>query len=350
MAKRRRRNQSQKEPVGRTKSEILLFIANKPKVSLTDIRSYLRTEMNIRNPKVVRDHVSDLIQLNLIQRVKAERGLSDIYFIEESFSAFRNAFNYLSTNYEPVNLLKSPYYEKLKSNEDFFLFGLVNTAHIILVDTFELMGDEVRFSQLLSENSKEYLNSSVIDQIKETREKLLTIDYMPLIQSIKNSSPEELLSYFGEDFGTDFRGFVHTLIELLFPERQKQKIINIISSSPSAMDYFLNLKNENKMMFLLVLLRFFMGGLFIDQSKIQAIESFNKLAIESFNKLKPEDMSQEALSFMNDIVNQKNIINDNPILTTLKAHFIIDAVNNKIIENEYSTKTLTDILIPKVKQ
>ena len=62
MAVRKRRRPSQKEPIGITKSEIIVYIANNENSTITDIRRYLRIERNIRNIKVVRKHLFDLVK------------------------------------------------------------------------------------------------------------------------------------------------------------------------------------------------------------------------------------------------------------------------------------------------
>lgn len=79
MAVRKRRRPSQKEPVGSTKSEIIVYIANNENSTITDIRRYLRNEKNIRNIKVVRKHLSDLVKEGIINIKKAERkGFGDV--------------------------------------------------------------------------------------------------------------------------------------------------------------------------------------------------------------------------------------------------------------------------------
>jgi len=79
MAVRKRRRPSQKEPVGSTKSEIIVYIANNENSTITDIRRYLRNEKNIRNIKVVRKHLSDLVKEGIIDIKKAERkGFGDV--------------------------------------------------------------------------------------------------------------------------------------------------------------------------------------------------------------------------------------------------------------------------------
>ena len=87
MANRKKRRPIQREPIGNTKSEILIYIANNDNATITDIRRYLRNERNIRNIKVIRKHLSDLVLHNIISIKKAERrGLSDIYYLEKTVS------------------------------------------------------------------------------------------------------------------------------------------------------------------------------------------------------------------------------------------------------------------------
>jgi hypothetical protein len=49
MAVSKRRRQSQREPKGVTKSKIIVYISDKGEVTITDIRTHLRNEKNIRN-------------------------------------------------------------------------------------------------------------------------------------------------------------------------------------------------------------------------------------------------------------------------------------------------------------
>jgi hypothetical protein len=52
MASRKKRKQGQKEPKGITKSEIIVYIANKGETTITDIKTHLKSEKNIGNKKI----------------------------------------------------------------------------------------------------------------------------------------------------------------------------------------------------------------------------------------------------------------------------------------------------------
>ena len=54
MAIPKRRKPSQREPVGVTKSIIIVYISEKGEATITDIREHLRSKKNIRNIKVIR--------------------------------------------------------------------------------------------------------------------------------------------------------------------------------------------------------------------------------------------------------------------------------------------------------
>ncbi len=98
-----------------------------------------------------------------------------------------------------------------------------------------------------------------------------------------------------------------------------------------------------KIKFFANLLGFFIGIFKVDLTKKIAVQNFNLITKNKGN-------IQTIIEDFIQIISTKNIVNDNPLLTTLKAYFIIDALNGKIIENEYSKKVLNDILMPKVKK
>ena len=337
-ANRKRRMPNQKEPIGKTKSLILVYVANNPNCTMTDIRGYSRDDLNIRNPKGIRGHVSALVSDNLIQKKAVGKGLSDQYYIESTFTVFRNCFNYLHANGFSVDFLQTEFSKSLLSDDEFFLFGLVNIVKETVSDLLSLMKDENRFNDLLLEASKEGMNKQ-IEMMKEQRVKLLEQNMSEFVLGLASNTAEELLLKAQDIFPIPIKPVLGGIISEIFSQMQKEEIINILSTSPSAMDYFLNLKTENKMMFLTALMRFFIGILFVDPSKAVIVNSFNK-----------EPNKMQSLSLITQLFSTKNIVNQNPILTTLKAHFIIDAVSGKIIENEYSTKALTHILIPEVIQ
>lgn len=340
-AQRRRRMPSQKEPIGKTKSEILLFIANNQNCMLTDIRTFLRDNLNIRNQKGIRDHVSELLSEKLIQKVAQGKGMGDKYYIENTFSAFRNCFNYLHTNNFSDGFLETGFVKDALLSNDFFFFGLVNLIKELFYDMIFTFSNEQKFSEIVKEACKEGASKDQIDNMKKQVDKFKESNYEEFVLGIKNKTPEELIIFAQEMFQFPIKEILVSIVNEMFTQNQKEEIINILSTSPSAMDYFLNLRTENKLMFLTVILRFFIGIVFVDPSKVDIVNSFNNLEKESNHA--------QALSLMKEIVSTKNIVNNNPILTTLKAHFILDAVNGKTIKNEYSTKTLSKILIPEVK-
>jgi len=56
------------------------------------------------------------------------------------------------------------------------------------------------------------------------------------------------------------------------------------------------------------------------------------------------------MSFIPQILDNQNIINDNPLLTILHSYFIVDSLNGNVVENEYSNTVQKEILLPKVIQ
>ena len=340
MAGRKKRNSSQREPIGKTKSQILLFIADREKCDYTEIREYLRSSLNVRNQKGIRGHLSGLFTENLIKKESQGKGMSDAYFVESNFSTFRRDFNFLNENDFSLDFLKTKYAKDMIVSDDFFFYGLVNILKLIGIDLFDLMNDEKKFNELLNECKKETIDTNQIEIMQEQREKISDSNVQELISVLRTKSPEELLDFIGNEF--KLAKYPMLIANQLFPVDTRKEIMNIISSSRSALDYFLNLKIENKLAFFIVLFRFFISIFFVDPSKAALLQSFNQLREQNF--------TNEVIKLIPNILDMQNVLNDNPILTTLKAYFIIDSVNAKIVENEYSTETLSKILIPEVKQ
>jgi len=338
-AKRKRRNPSQREPIGKTKSQILLYIVNNQNCTMTDIRRYSKDNLNIRNKKGILKHVSELLSAKLIKKVKNMKGVSDQYYIGGTFSEFGNCFNYLHENSFSVEFLKTDFAHNVLLNDNFFFYGLVNAARKLFIEFLDVMSDENKFNEILLEDPKGVTNEGIA-LMKEQRAKMLRSDILEFVSRIRDKSVEELVEY-GSEVVKSTKQVLMELTNKMFSQEQKEEIINILSTSPSAMDFFLNLNTENRMVFLAYIMHFFIGIIFVDSSKVEIINYFNNLA-------KEPDMDQ-FLSLITDIFSSKNVTNQNPILTILKAHFLIDAFNGKIIENKYSTKALKSILIPEVK-
>jgi len=355
-AKKKRRERGQKEPVEKTKYQILLFIADNPYCEIDDIRRYLTTKLNIRNKKVIREYVNYLVSDNLIKKESGRKGKPDKYYIEETFTAFKNTFNYIYDHDQNLSLdfMKTKYTQSIFSKDDFLLYGLINLGLQFIIELINIYIDDNKFNAFISEMSDEEAKI-VMELSKEefTEEKdVLEEEFLPLL----NRSPEELIELTEYSLSQNpivndsisVMKILNDFVNSIFLPPQKKELINILSTSPSSLKFFLNFEAENKIKFFanftLFLLKIFnMDDLIKIEKDLQTLN----LKIENKENI---GNIQAFIEDFKQIISTKNIGNENPLLITLKAYFIIDALSGKIIENEYSKKVLYDILIPKVKK
>ena len=346
MAVRKRRRPSQREPVGNTKSDIVVYISNREETTITDIRSYLRTEKNIRNVKVLRKHLSDLVGEKIISIKKAERrGLSDIYYIEKSFSEFKAVFNYLNDFYKPL-FLRSKYAKELIFSDDFLIYGLINIGIEIFRDLIKL-SDGAKFKELIEKAKRNGEGVSIKetrDLIDKVKSQLKGYDIDVMQNYLSDATPEKVLSFIGElieNLNSDPRMILNPIIKSIFPDKQRNEMLKIISSSPMAMDYFLNLRSVDRTYLFTRILGFYLAPIFSDPEKAYLINDFNENQSKFETNLMP---------FLSGILSIQNVSNDNPLLTILRSFFIVDSFNGNLVYNEYSESILKEILLPKVIQ
>ncbi len=344
MATRKRRMPSQKEPVGNTKSEIVVYISNGDGATITDIRTYLRNEKNIRNIKVLRKHLSDLVADSIIGIKKAERrGLSDTYYIERSFSSFKTVFNFLNDFYKPL-FLRSKYAKELVFSDDFLIYGIANIGIEVFKDLTKLR-DEDKIKEMIEKakrNGEDVSSKEIKETIEKLKGQLNGYNAQDIEDYLSNARPEELISIFGdlnEGQHIDLKLLLSMAISSIFPDKQRSKMLQIISTSPMAMDYFLNLRSADRTYLFITILRFYLESLFIDSEKASLINSF------SYDK---STFERNPMAFITAILSIQNVSNDNPLLTILRSFFIVDSFNGNVVENEYSRSVLKEILLPKV--
>jgi len=329
MASRKKRKQGQKEPIGNTKSEIIVYIADKGETTITDIKTYLLSEENIRNKKNIKyQHLSNLVNEGIINIKKAEkRGLSDSYYIEKTFSQFKTVFNFINDFYRPL-FLKSKYSMDMINNDDFLIYGFINIIKEF-VSELPKISDEKNFNEFIENIEKTKRNGEdqeITEDFKNDLKRSNIDDILEFLISLVDSTPKIWL-------------IVKLLIKSIFPEKHKSEMLNIISTSPMAMDYFLNLKSANRMHLFSIIFNFYIQALSSDNNKILLIEQIIQ---------NPSEFKKDPMSFISQILDNQNIINDNPLLTILRSYFIVDSFNGNLVKNKYSDAVLKEILLPKV--
>ncbi|MGP6207907.1 hypothetical protein ACNF42_07780 [Cuniculiplasma sp. SKW3] len=346
MATRKRRMPSQREPVGNTKSEIVIYVSNNDGATITDIRAYLRKEKNIRNVKVIRKHLSDLVSENIISIRKAERrGLSDTYHIERSFSQFKTVFNFLNDFYKPL-FLRSKYAREQIFSDYFFIYGMVNIGIEVLKDLIQL-SDEDKFNELIEKARRNGEDVSVKETrktIENMKNQLSGYNIVDIEDYLRNARPEDLISNINNLYEVqpiELKPILSNVINSIFPDKQRNEMLQIISSSPMAMDYFLNLRSADRTYLFVTILRYYLGSLFMDPEKASLINLFDE---------NHSTFESDPMFFISRILSIQKVSNDNPLLTILRSFFVVDSFNGNVVDNEYSESVLKEILLPKVNK
>ncbi|MGP6220505.1 hypothetical protein [Caldiplasma sukawensis] len=344
MATRKRRMPRQREPVGNTKSEIVIYVSNNNKATITDIRAYLRKEKNIRNIKVIRKHLSDLVSENIISIRKAERrGLSDTYYIERSFSQFKTIFNFLNDLYRPL-FLRSEYAREQIFSDYFFIYGMVNIGIEVLKDMIQLC-DEDKFNELIEKarrNGEDVSVKETRETIENMKNQLRRHNIVDIEDYLRNTRPEDLISNINnlnEVQLIELKPILSTVINSIFPDKQRNEMLQIISSSPMAMDYFLNLRSADRTYLFVTILRYYLGSIFMDPEKASLINLLDE---------NHSTFESDPMFFISRILSIQNVSNDNPLLTILRSFFVVDSFNGNVVDNEHSESVLKEILLPKV--
>jgi hypothetical protein len=234
------------------------------------------------------------------------------------------------------------------NNEEFFVYGVVNVVKELFTELLKL-SDENYFNALIEKAKRNGEDVSaketkeMIENLKNQMRKYNIEDIKDIQNSLLNSKPEDLVMFVSKSIPnlTDPLPIMKIFIGSIFPDKQRNEMLGIISTSPMAMDYFLNLKSADRLYLSLIIFRFYLQTLFLDSNKISLIKQFS----ENQSKL-----GNDIIPFISQILSIHNVMNDNPLLTILRSYFIVDSFNANIVENQYSHRILTKILLPRVIQ
>ena len=116
----RPRARGAKEPSGRTKAAILLFLARHGESTFTDVREYLLEKYNIRSAKDIRIHLVDLSddnKLGLIIKTPNGNGNACSYKVREGFNDLKRLFNYLQAQGAGPELMQTKIFIEFTSSK-----------------------------------------------------------------------------------------------------------------------------------------------------------------------------------------------------------------------------------------
>ena len=289
-----------------------------------------------KNERLFYDKLKDIF-------IGAKIGLSDVYYIERSFSSFKTVFNFLNEFYKPL-FLRSKYAKELIFSDDFLIYSVANIGIEVFKDLMQLR-DENKFNEMIEKakrNGEDVSSKDIKEMIEKMKDQLSSYNVLDIKDYLSNTRPEDLISTIGDfvkDQHIDIKAILSKMINSIFPEEQRNEMLQIISTSPMAMDYFLNLRSVDRTYLFVTILRFYLQTVFIDRDKISLIIKFNE---------NQSELRNNPLSFIFGLLSIQNVLNDNPLLTILRSYFIVDSFDGNVVDNEYSNSVLKEILLPKV--
>lgn len=248
------RARGEREPTGRIKAAILLYLADNGERTFTDIREHLQERHNIKSSKDVKLHLSDLSaddRLALLEKVPHGSGLANSYRIRSGFNSLKRLHNFLNQYGLVPTLMKTKYFVEYTSSKAFDTRMRTNIVRNSLLELVESIRDDQGYQQI----------SSLLAAAGEDREKLQ--EWVDRVRAGDREDPLSASTLAIEDMmregdidqlGEIFTGIVRLLHSqdffalmenLIIPQAQQEVVKSIRRLSPSALDYLLNSTRNN---------------------------------------------------------------------------------------------------------
>lgn len=248
------RARGEREPTGRTKSAILLYLSDNGERTFTEIREHLQERHNIKSSKDVKLHLADLSsddRLALLEKVTHGSGLANSYKIRAGFNSLKRLHNFLNEHGLVPALMKTKYFVDYTSSKAFDTRMRTNIVRNSMLELAEAIRDDRGYEQI----------KALLQAAGEDREKILA-----WVDRVRASDKDDPLSAsfiaIGDmlregdidQLGDIFTGIVRLLAsedffalmeDLIIPASQQEMVKAVRRYSPSALDYLLNSSRSN---------------------------------------------------------------------------------------------------------
>jgi hypothetical protein len=337
----RTRARGNREPTGRTKSAILLFLADNGESTFTQVRVRLQEQYNIKSTKDVKLHLADLSAddgLALIEKVSHGSGNANSYRIRPGFNGLKRLHNYLDRYDAVPALMRTKYFREYTVSRDFDTRVRTNLVRNQMLELYEGMLDDRDYPKIKAllkgvcdedraamiawmdrvraGDRDDALSGgflAMVDMWKEGDIDRLTEIYLGLVQQIgAGDTPEALNDFFA------------LMSELGVPGTHVDWVA-ARQMSPGALDYLLNSSKNNRLfppnVFLAYVFSLVLGapgGVFIP----------GELPLIDFGKFR----RYTALL--------PRYAGASPIRPIVRALFIADMVSGRLIIDEVPEETL----------
>jgi DNA-binding HxlR family transcriptional regulator len=355
MPQKKRREQKDSEPDGKTKINILLYFAEHPneKILFSSIKEHLTETFNIRNDKTIRTHLKDLKEIDLIDKTPYSRGSSDEYYLSNDFERFKklyfhfkeydSAYRFLKTGYFLYNIQSKSFQQKFFINQ--FIDSTIKFN--ILINKKELF-ESARIGETeerINEINEAYRKQTDNQSFKRMVELLTKYDVDTLYKDVIYASIQNTKSKY--DLILDLaKGKIPIeiyqlalLCQNIIPKEDEAKVNEIIKESPTVIEFMLN---SNHTSFLIMHqitqnhMKYYNNLFYKEILETQQThgKKLNSKEIDLLNKLSNNTKNKEEY----DIIGLK--IKENPLIFIIKSLFIYDIINENTLSGNISEDLL----------
>lgn len=341
---------------GVTKSNIVLLIADNGEQDRTDISRYLNKQYGLTSPNNVKRHLYDLVSLGILENGVRKPGGSTPYKLKDGFDGFKIAFNFLKDRGFTKEFMKTRYYNDCLDSPEMQVKMGISVLRDTALNVHAIIKADETYNKLMREIEADKPDpqdvKKVLDFINGLRGQEPTEESemaLKIIEMLETGTIDDLYEYassmislqYQTDISKDSQAILMEVGNTLLPENEKTPVLNMLRSSPSAIDFILNLRDHSPYNFTSSILRYFMMATISDKEKMRLIENRQG---RSGKQMGPKD-SDTLLGLFGDY---SKVVSESPIIQILRSEFMIDYVNGNIIENEFAAKTLDQLFTPKI--
>ena len=363
-----RKARAKRLPIGSTKSEMLLFVANNGDVDTLSLKWHLKKQFGIKNKKNLLIHLAGLTEEGLLKKKSNGKGNADTYYLEKNFSNLKSVFNYLKENRREKEFLATRFFKEYINSDDFqikFVAHLIRSMTLAMInyleteDTSKMVSDDakresdkllvqianfVKSSEPVSPNLATLDNFSKVSQgadisNKKKFQKMVNVGIALLRKTDVDTFAEFImeLDLFGD--------FIKKLPQLDLIGKEKPQIIAMLKFSPTAVDYIINLDKLNPMGIVSAWMRFMAWTINDDPEKAKTIQE-----ILSDTSDRPDRLSQ-VYELMKDF---SKVLNKSPIYNVINSGVIFDYMNRNFVipetreEEIFVLDIVNETLLPKI--
>jgi hypothetical protein len=258
------RARGEREPAGRTKSAILLYLADNGESAFTQVRIHLQEQYNIKSTKDVKIHLEDLSsdgRLALIEKISHGSGNANSYRIRGGFNSLKRLHNYLDLQGLVPAFMRTKYFLEYVDSMDFETKVRTNISRNSLLELYDGILDDrghERIKALLhdiDENDREAMAGWMCRVRAGDRDDPLSGSFLALIDLLREGDIDrlgeifiDLVQLIREKRGReDLSEFFALMSELSMSEAGQKMVHAARRISPGALDYLLNSSRNNRM-------------------------------------------------------------------------------------------------------